>query len=167
MSEFDTVDYENDINAEESLKDKYLTFQVEDEYFGVEIRYVIEIIGIQKITNLPDMPSFIKGVINLRGKVIPVLDIRSRFAMEEIPYGERTCIIVVKIDGGEFGFIVDTVKEVVDMPSKIIDKPPRGGYSQKSKYISGIGKHEENVIIVIDINKVLTEKELQVMQNSK
>lgn len=112
----ETLAYTEDFNADDSsLKDKYLTFKVHDEDYGIEIRYVIEIIGIQKITQIPDMPSFIKGVINLRGRVIPLIDIRLRFNLEEIEYGNRTCIVVVAVGDAYFGLIVDTVSEVVDI----------------------------------------------------
>ncbi|MFP4527519.1 MAG: chemotaxis protein CheW [Candidatus Kapaibacterium sp.] len=145
---------------EDSQKDKYLTFRVDDEDFAVDIRYVIEIIGIQKITGLPDMPDFIKGVINLRGKVIPVMDIRLRFHMKEIEYGDRTCIIVAKVGETYFGLIVDTVSEVLDIPASEIDPPPRSGMTGSRRYLQGIGKVGDQVKIILDINRILSEEEL-------
>jgi purine-binding chemotaxis protein CheW len=149
---------------EESQKDKYLTFRVGEEDFAVEISYVIEIIGIQKITGLPDMPDFIKGVINLRGRVIPVMDVRLRFRMEELEYGDRTCIIVAKVGDTYFGLIVDTVSEVMDIPSDQIDPPPKSRLSGKRQYIKGIGKVGDGVKIILDISRILSEEEFSDIQ---
>ncbi|MCX7615117.1 MAG: chemotaxis protein CheW, partial [Clostridiales bacterium] len=96
---------------EDTQKDKYLTFLVGTEYFGIEISQVEEIIGIQDITHIPELPGYIKGVINLRGKIVPVMDVRIRFKKEPLKYNDRTCIIIVDIRGIEIGLIVDSVSE--------------------------------------------------------
>lgn len=157
LSDFDHQDSELE---EDSLKDKYLTFEIGDEVFGIEVRYVREIIGIQKITQIPDMPYFIKGVINLRGKVIPVIDVRLRFKMPEIDYGSRTCIIVVSFEESFFGMVVDTVAEVLDIPENFVDYSIRAGGSGTGKYIRGIGKVGDEVKILLSIDKLLTIEEL-------
>ena len=106
-------DYEED---EDTQEDKFLTFVLNREEYGIEIRHVTEIIGIQSITEVPDMPHYIKGVINLRGKVIPVMDVRLRFGVAEREYDDRTCIIVINIEEQSVGMIVDRVSEVLDIP---------------------------------------------------
>jgi purine-binding chemotaxis protein CheW len=146
-----------DTQNEDTLKDKYLTFSLADEDYGIEIRYVIEIIGIQKITKVPNLPDFIKGVINLRGKVIPVMDVRARFNIEARDYDERTCIVVVNIDGEAMGLVVDHVNEVADIPEGQVEPPPSSAHSQASRYISGIGKMEDEVKILLDVERLISQ----------
>ena len=157
----DKQDYENEYLEDEldSQKDKYITFMLEQEEYAIEIMYVTEIVGLQKITILPDMPEFIKGVINLRGNVIPIISVRRRFRMEEIPFDERTCIIVVTIDQSSVGLIVDEVSEVLDIPNDKVDPAPRTGRSQ-NRYIKGIGKVGENVKIILSLDSMLSEEEM-------
>ena len=125
---------------EDTQKDKYLTFHLAGEDYGIEIAYVTEIIGIQKITEVPDMPDFIKGVINLRGQVIPVMDVRARFKLPSRDYDERTCIVVVDINSTAVGLVVDQVSEVVDIPDAQVEPPPKTGKGASSKYLKGMGK---------------------------
>lgn len=146
-----------DAQNEDTLKDKYLTFSLADEDYGIEIRYVIEIIGIQKITKVPNLPIFIKGVINLRGKVIPVMDVRARFALPARDYDERTCIMVVNIDGEAMGLVVDHVNEVADIPEAQVEPPPASGGTQVGQYVSGIGKIDDEVKILLDIKRLISE----------
>jgi purine-binding chemotaxis protein CheW len=110
---------------EDTQKDKYLTFHLAGEDYGIDVAFVTEIIGIQKITEVPDMPKCIKGVINLRGRVIPVMDIRLRFKLEKRKYDDRTCIVVVDINNTAVGLVVDEVSEVVDIPSDQVEPPPQ------------------------------------------
>lgn len=153
------------IEEEESLKNKFLTFFLDKESYGLEIKYVIEIIGIQDITKLPDMPVFIKGIINLRGETIPVMDMRLKFKMNQIEYGPRTCIIVVHIGDVKFGFIVDTVSEVIDIQDENIDPPISSKFTGRNKYILGIGKSNKKVHILLDVNKILNEEEINEIHN--
>lgn len=155
MSDYDSY------NDNSSLNNKYLTFFLEKESYGIDISNVIEIIGIQEITKLPDMPEFVKGIINLRGQTIPVMDLRLRFHLPYQEYGPRTCIIIVSIEDFQFGFIVDTVSEVLDIDEDNIDKPTTAKFSGKKKYISGIGKVQDKVIILLDISRIMSEDELQ------
>ncbi len=140
---------------EDTQKDKYLTFAVGNESYGLGIYSVTEILGIQDITEIPDMPDCIRGVINLRGKVIPVMDIRKRFHMEMAVYDDRTCIIVIETDDQPMGLIVDTVKEVLDIPPELIDPPPGMGIHSKHDYVQGLGKIGNEVKILLDIHKTL------------
>ncbi|MDD4868210.1 MAG: chemotaxis protein CheW [Mycobacterium sp.] len=139
---------------------KYLTFQLGKEEFGLPILKVREINGLLDITALPRMPAFMKGVINLRGNVVPVIDLRLKFGLPEIEHTEQTCIILVNV-GREMGIIVDTVSEVVDVPSAQIDPPPTLGGSLDSSFILGLGKVGDAVKILLDIDRVLTGDELR------
>lgn len=152
--------FDDDVEGDEQ-KDKYLTFHIGQENYGIEIRHVIEIIVMQEITIVPDMPDFIIGVINLRGQVISVMDIRARFKMEAREYDDRTCIIVVKINDISMGLIVDTVNEVIDIPEDKMDPPPRTHSGIGSSYIKGMGKIDNSVKILLDIEKILYEEELE------
>jgi purine-binding chemotaxis protein CheW len=138
---------------------KYLTFQLAREEYGVEILKVREIIGVMDITAVPRMPVYMKGVINLRGKVIPVVDLRLKFGLDEIAYAEQTCIIVVDV-GREVGIIVDTVSEVLDIQGENVEPPPAMGGSVDTSFILGMGKVGDAVKILLDINKVLACDEL-------
>ena len=154
-------DLDDDLyDDEDTQKDKYLTFHISTEDYGISIAYVTEIIGIQSITEIPEMPDFIKGVINLRGKVIPVMDVRTRFKLPPREYDERTCIIVVEIDGTSVGLVVDAVNEVADIPEDQVEAPPKSKRKGGS-YIQGIGKIDKEVKILLDINKILYDEELE------
>ncbi|GAB6058842.1 chemotaxis protein CheW [Desulfonatronum parangueonense] len=148
---------------EDTLSHRYLTFHIGHEDYGIEIRYVTEIVGLQKITEVPDMPEFVRGVINLRGQVIPVLDIRLRFKMPPRDYDERTCVIVVNINGSVFGLIVDTVQEVREIPPGSVSPPPSLAPTANSRYILGMGKVGETVKILLDVSRLLRDDELAAM----
>jgi purine-binding chemotaxis protein CheW len=138
---------------------KYLTFRLDDEEYGVEILKVRELIGMMDITAVPRMPTYMKGVINLRGNVIPVIDLRLKFELKEIEHTDQTCIIVVNV-GREIGIIVDTVSEVLDIAGNNIEPPPSMGGSLDTTFILGMGKVGDDVKILLDIDKVLTGDEL-------
>ncbi len=142
---------------------KYLTFILGDEEYGLEILKVREIISVMEITEVPQVPAFIKGVINLRGRVIPIIDLRLKFSMPEIDYTRETCIIVVNVKELLLGIVVDTVAEVLDIPEKDIDKPPTFGGSIKTDFILGMGKVKNKVKILLNIDKVLSTDELDMV----
>ncbi|MBN2509351.1 MAG: purine-binding chemotaxis protein CheW [Spirochaetales bacterium] len=143
-----------------SEENKYLLFHTGAEIYGIGIMHVTDIIELQKITAVPDMPDYIKGVINLRGKVIPVMDLRLRFRMEPRLYDDRTCIIIINVDTMSIGLIVDTVSEVRDIPEKEIDPPPEFKSEHAvERYISGLGKVEGEVKILLDVNKLLMHED--------
>lgn len=148
----------------EQLAGKYLTFLLGDEEYGIEILKVQEIIQMQKVTKVPKAPDFVRGVINLRGKVIPVVELRKKFGMEPQDDTDRTCIIVVLIQAGDhpitMGIIIDEVKEVLDIASGNIEETPSFGASIETEFIMGIGKIGDNVKMLLDIDKVLSEGEL-------
>ncbi|HIJ79792.1 MAG TPA: purine-binding chemotaxis protein CheW [Deltaproteobacteria bacterium] len=148
---------------EDTQKDKYLTFHLAGEDYGIEIAYVTEIIGIQKIVEAPDLPDFIKGVINLRGKVIPVMDVRARFKLALRDYDERTCIIVVNIEENAVGLVVDEVREVADIPEAQVEPPPKSGRKTKSSFIKGMGKLDDEVKIILDVGQLLYDEEVEAL----
>ena len=139
---------------------KFLTFFLGSEEYGLEILKVHEIIGMMPITRVPRTPMFIRGVINLRGKVIPVVDLRLKFAMESKDQTEETCIIVVQAQGVEMGIIVDKVSEVLDIAGNDIDDAPYFGADVKTDYLLGIGKAAERVKLLLDIDQVLSSQEV-------
>jgi purine-binding chemotaxis protein CheW len=150
---------------------KYLTFALAHEEYGLEILKVREIIGYMDITAVPQTPSYIKGVINLRGQVIPVVDLRTKFGMETAEVTEQTCIIVVEItqSGRKFntGIIVDRVSEVLDIAGQDIEEAPQFGGSVDTDFILGMAKVGESVKILLDIDKVLSESILSGLPESK
>ncbi len=146
-------------SADGDTSSKYLTFKLADEEYGVEILKVREINGIMNITAVPQMPACMKGVINLRGKVLPVIDLRLKFGLDEIEHTEQTCIIVVDV-GQEIGIIVDTVSEVLDITGDSIDPPPAMGGAVDTSFILGMGKVGDAVKILLDVDQVLSNAEL-------
>lgn len=144
---------------------KYLTFTMDKEEYGIGILKIKEIIGMMSITPVPRTPEHVKGVINLRGKVIPVVDLRLRFGMDSIEYNERTCIIVVEIVGQAgtvmIGTVVDSVSEVLNIKGDDIEETPTFGTNLDTDYILGMAKMEGGVKILLDIDKVLSTQELE------
>lgn len=156
-------------DEEDTQKDKYLIFSIGNEYYGIDIKYVIEIIGMEPITEVPELPDYIKGVINLRGKIIPVMDVRLKFKKQSKEYDDRTCIIVVDIENISIGLIIDRVLEVVNIEENNISPPPRinSNRDNSNKYIKGIGKIQNEVRLLIDCNKLLEEDEIEELKNSE
>lgn len=155
------MNFEEQNEEEDTQKGKFLTFRVAAEYYAIEIRYVMEIIRVQKITEVPDTMKYLKGVINLRGKVIPVIDVRMRFNMETASYDDRTCIIVVNINDVMTGLIVDRVSEVIDIPETNIDPAPKAGKRKRSQFIEAMGKVGDQVKIILNVEKLLNEEEIE------
>jgi len=149
---------------------KYLTFTLAEEEYGIGILKIKEIIGMLPITSVPQTPEFVKGVINLRGKVIPVMDLRLRFGMPSIDYTERTCIIVVEIGGQAgtilVGIVVDAVSEVLNIKGDDIEKTPTFGTKLNTDYILGMAKMEGGVKILLDIDQVLSGDELTLLSEA-
>lgn len=136
---------------------KYLTFQLDDTDFGIPILRVIELLKIMEITTVPTWPSYAKGTINLRGAVIPVVDLRLKFGLSEVEATERTCIIVVELMSEQIGVIVEAVNEVLDISEDNIAQAPRIGGTVNSDFILGMGKSEDRTTILLDLAKVLSD----------
>jgi len=149
---------------EDTLKGKYLIFSLGNEMYGMEIRHITEIIGIQPITEVPEMPAYVRGITNLRGKIIPVMDARLRFKKPARDYDDMTCIIVIDTNAKSIGLIVDRVSEVLAIEDEEIVPPPNIG-EEGHRYIKGIGKSGGDVKLLLDCEKLLTDDEL-VMLNS-
>jgi len=150
---------------EDTQKDRFLTFLIGDEFYGIEIRFVTEIIGIQAITEVPELPEYIRGIINLRGKIIPVMDVRLRFKKPFREYNDRTCIIVVDIKDVSIGFIVDSVSDVLTIPEQDIVEPPQMNKGFNNRYIKNIGKVGNDVKLLLDCEKLLTDDEMDAVSN--
>ena len=137
---------------------------MDEESYGIEIKYVTEIIGLQPITAVPDLPNYIQGIINLRGTIIPVMDVRLRFMKPYREYNDRTCVIVIDIGDISIGLIVDSVSEVLTIPEGEIVPPPEVN-KKGNKYIKGIGKVENGVKLLLDCDKLLKLEEVENLSN--
>lgn len=147
---------EDDEEFDDAQKDRFMTFIIGQQNFGFEILHVTEIVGLDDITEVPDVPHYVKGMINLRGNVIPVIDIRLRFGMDEKEYDERTCVIVVTMDSSTVGMVVDRVNEVSVFREEDISVPPQGGKSNvDGDYIKGMGRQGDKVTILLDMMELL------------
>ncbi|MBF0290617.1 MAG: purine-binding chemotaxis protein CheW [Nitrospinae bacterium] len=144
---------------EDSQKDKFLTFRIGEEGYGLDIRHITEIIGIQKITPVPDMPDYVVGVINLRGTVIPIMNVRRRFGLPLKDYDPRTCIIVVNLEETSLGLIVDEVSEVLTITEDCLEPPPRVSRGPNSRFIQGLGKVGNEARMILDTKKILYDGE--------
>lgn len=158
--------YENPTESDRDFSEmdgKYLTFWTDGQMFGIPIADVIQIVGLQAITPVPEFPRYAKGVINLRGSIIPILDIRLRFGREEAPYNDRTCIIIADIQGLEIGVIVDGVNEVTSMADEEISAPPRLSQTGEIAFLTGVGKCGDKVILLLDTQKLLSGDQLELL----
>jgi len=141
-----------------------VSFKLGDEEFGVDIMQVQEIIRMQEITSVPNAPEFVEGVINLRGRVIPIIDLRKRFGLEEKSHDKATRIIVVKVDDLTVGLVVDEVSEVLRIPADTVEPPPPIVAGVESEYIRGVGKLEDRLLILLDLSKTLSKEEKASLQ---
>ncbi len=147
---------------------KYLTFSIAEEQYGIPITKVREVIRHEKITAVHDASAYLRGVINLRGKIIPVIDMRAKFGIEERAYDDRTVFVIVEVSGGtaggkdgfNYGIAVDSVRDVTDIPESEIEKAPDVGLKLKSNYLLGIAKSKEGMLMVLNIDKILTTEEV-------
>jgi purine-binding chemotaxis protein CheW len=150
------------------LAGKYLTFRISNDEYGLEIMKVQEIIGMMPVTQVPRVPDYVRGVINLRGRIIPTIDLRSKFGLERIPDTQKTCIIVVEIRSAKgavnVGIVVDEVAEVLDVAKHEVDQAPDFGNSLNMDFILGVGIVKDGVKILLDVDKVLTAEDAKVVQ---
>lgn len=164
------VEVEDIVDVEEADNDQKLiqlvTFSIGEEEFGVNILQVQEIIRTMEITNVPRAPEFVEGVINLRGKVIPIVDMRSRFGLEPKEHDKYTRIIVVEFEMIIVGFVVDAVSEVLRIPSNSVQPPPPVVAGMDSDYIDGVGKLEDRLLILLDLDSLLDNEEMEALSGS-
>lgn len=140
----------------DEMQNRYLCFALDNEKFAIEIKYVTEIVGILPITVVPEIPEHIKGIINLRGKVVPVIDLRLKFKKEPMEYNDRTCIIIVELEDICVGFIVDNVNDVLTISDDEISPPPDYKTGVQNRYLSGVGILPDKVVLLLDCIKILT-----------
>lgn len=157
-----------DLSGHDAQMGMYMTFKSGNEYFGLKIQYVSEIIQFQTITAIPETEDYIKGLINLRGKVIPVIDVRLRFKQQPFEYNDRTCIIVINVKSMLVGLIVEKIAEVVDIKEENILPPPKIGRNDKThnKYVYGIGKVGDSVKLLLDPDKLLNDEDLTIVEQA-
>ena len=142
------------------LAGKYLTFSLGEEHYGLPIKPINDIIELQDYTEIPQTADYVRGVINLRGTVIPVIDLREKFGLPTTEYDEKTCIVVVNIENIQTGLIIDRVEEVREFSDKEIDPSPKMSSEIQVEFIAGIGKKEEEVYILLDIDRIIKKEEL-------
>jgi purine-binding chemotaxis protein CheW len=152
------------VMEEDTQHGRYLTFALGNEAFGIEISIVTEIVGVQPVTPIPEVPDYVKGVINLRGKIIPVIDIRARFGRESVEYTDRTCIVVVDIRDICVGLIVDNVSEVITIDDADIVPPPDRQTGAQNRYIKAIGKVGNDVKLLLDCDMLFHGSELEELE---
>jgi len=150
-------------------ENKYLTFELDKEGYAIPILKVKEIIGMMEVTQVPRQPDFIKGVINLRGKIIPLIDLRLKFGLQEREYDERTSIIVMELNSENSpktsGIVVDTVNEVLDINDADIEPPPQYGTDVDQAFLTGMGKVQDNVIMLLNADRILSTGEMQKLES--
>lgn len=146
--------------TESEMSGKYLTFFTDNQLFGVPIADVVQIAGVQQITEIPEFPHYVKGIINLRGEIIPIMDMRLRLGKVEAVYTDRTCIIITNIKDYYMGLIVDQVEEVTDISDELIAPPPTVTGSSGESYLTGIGKLTNKVVLLMDTQKILYNEKL-------
>lgn len=156
-------DKHDEIEADEidSISEKYLTFLIDKQYYAYHINDVREIIEMQDIIPVPEFPEYAKGIINLRGSLIPIIDVRLRFCKKERDYNERTCIIILDLKTIEVGFIVDTVDEVMDIEKENISAVPKLSDSKTRKFIEGVGKTPQKIVMILNAQKMLNSEEIK------
>ncbi len=153
----------------DTQKGKYVTFKSGNEYFGLKIQYVNEIIVFQEITSIPESEDYLKGLINLRGKIIPVIDVRLRFKQEPFEYNDRTCIIVINVKDTVVGLIVEKIAEVVEIQEENILPSPSIGHADKTQnqYVYGIGKVGDTVKLLLDPDKLIKDEDISVAEQAE
>jgi purine-binding chemotaxis protein CheW len=161
------ADFMNEENFEEEdmQRGRYLTFSLDGNVYGLPIRFVTEIIGIQEPTKVPETPDYVKGVINLRGRIIPLIDMRLKFGREEIPYSDRTCVVVIDADGVAVGLVVDKVNDVLTILDGQIATPPAGVFGYENRYFEGVSKVGDRVLLLLDAEKLLRPDEMEIVEN--
>ena len=143
--------------AQDTIENKFLLFKIADEEFGIEISCVKEIINIVPITQVPGTPNYVKGIINLRGDIVPIVEIRSRFRMPHMEYDDLTCIVVIENEGEKIGFIVDAVNEVKYIRKDRISSPPNVKLSYANQFVRNLGAVDDKVVLLVDRDKILSD----------
>lgn len=169
MEEILEVADEEELEEKEDIRQgKYMTFQIGKDVYGIELQYVNEILQMQPITPIPEVEHFIKGLINLRGKIVPVIDVADRFGKDAFSYTDRTCVIVIEVKGIEVGLIIENIAEVVSIKEEDILPPPSMNHSgMQSKFVRGIGKVDGKVKLLLDPVKLLSDDSLEFLDKQE
>lgn len=159
MSEMmiDNLTVNEDQDNEDTLSNKYLIFNLDNQQYAIAIRYVVDIINVQPVTRVPSCPDFVRGITNLRGKVIPIIDVRLRFGKQPQEYNDRTCIIVVEMGDLSVGMIIDSVSEVRTIENDDVSPPPSFSDGVDTRFIEGIGKTDSGIKLILDCKTVLDD----------
>ncbi|MAM58806.1 MAG: chemotaxis protein CheW [Salinicola sp.] len=152
--------------ATDAASSEYLVFSLGDEEYAVDILKVQEIRGYENVTRIANVPDFIKGVTNLRGVIVPIIDLRLKFHLDKIEYGGQTVVIVVNVDDRIVGIVVDGVSDVMSLAPDQIKPAPEFGVTLSSDYLSGIGSLEDRMLVLVDIEKLLTHEEMQLVERT-
>ncbi len=156
---------EEELNEVNDTSEKYLTFLIDKQFYAFRVNDVVEIIEMQEITPVPEFPDYAKGIINLRGTLIPIIDVRLRFCKMEMDYNERTCIIILNLKNIEVGFIVDTVDEVIDIDKSNISGVPNISGPISRRFIDGVGKLPKKIVMLLNAQKMLNDEEIMSLEN--
>lgn len=167
MSDLDIFDEEDDLEEEELLTDKYLSFALGERQFAVPVASVIEMVAFQHFTELPEMPDFVIGVMNLRGRIIPLFDLRIRFALNNVEYTERTCVIIAEVQGKLVGLVVDAILDVEYIPEDQVRPAPNFEGDSVSEFVDGIGKSKDEVRILLNLVDLLRKLEKRDLEQLK
>lgn len=157
---------EDELSEVDNTTEKYLTFIIDSQFYAFHVNDVVEIIEMQDVTSVPEFPDYAKGIINLRGLLIPIIDVRLRFCKMEIDYNERTCIIILNLKNTQVGFIVDTVDEVIDLEKSDISNVPNISGPISRKFIEGVGKLPKKIIMLLNAQKMLSDEEIYGLESS-
>lgn len=160
-------DLVEEIDQEDDQKGMYLTFELANEYYGLWIGYVTEIIGILPFTEVPELPAYVRGIFNLRGRIIPLMDMRLRFQKEFVEYDERSCVIVIDVQENTVGLIVDSVSEVISFEEADIIEQPMLSSGVSNQFIKSIGKVGNEVKLLLDCDKLLSNQEVEILMSEK
>jgi purine-binding chemotaxis protein CheW len=162
MSELRTEDL---LNPDDDISMKYLTFRIGDQFYGISIENVISIVQVEAATPLPELPYYAKGIINLRGRVVPLIDVNLRFGRPEPEYNDRTCIIIIDIGGVHVGFIVEAVEEVKDVEESQISQPPRFTGGMENRFVTGVYKAKDRMILLLDSRLLFSDEEFSMFES--
>jgi purine-binding chemotaxis protein CheW len=155
------------LEPEDDQQGMYLTFELDREYYGLWIGYVSEIIGILPFTEVPELPAFVRGIFNLRGQIIPLMDMRLRFQKQFVEYDERSCVIVIEVGNNTVGLIVDSVSEVISFEEADIIQQPMLSSGVSNQFVKSIGKVGNAVKLLLDCDKLLSNQEVEILTNQK
>lgn len=156
---------EDELEEINSTSEKFLTFIIDNQFYAFHINDVVEIIGMVDITPVPEFPDYAKGIVNLRGTLIPIIDVRLRFSKNEMDYNERTCIIILNLKGTQVGFIVDTVDEVIDIDKENLSSVPKLSDTKTRKFIEGVGKLTNKIVMIVNAQKMLNDEEIKGLES--